>query len=280
MSSKPKVIIITGPTSSGKTSLSIKIAKKQNGEVISADSRQIYKGLDISTGKVTKEEMSGINHHLTDIRHPNEILTTHEWKKLAEESIKSIISKDKIPIVAGGTGFYINSLIENYIYPSVSPDPKLRAKLEQKTTKHLQDILGKLDKVRLEDIDQNNRARLIRSIEIATKLGKVPKKETKPSPYDFEIITLLPDREELKKQIKKRTKTRIKAGMVEEIKKIHEKMDVSWKRLEELGFDQKYVAQFLQNKISEEKMTELILRDNWRYAKRQYTWIRQQLLDK
>jgi len=277
---KPKVIVITGPTSSGKTNLAIKIAKKHNGEVISADSRQIYIGLDISTGKVTKEEMDGIPHHLLDIKHPNERMTVAEWRRLACSAIHDIIARGKTPIVAGGTGFYINALIQNTTLPNVPADPELREKLNKQSTKHLQDSLREKDPERYEQIDIQNRVRLIRALEVVEKLGKVPPVESRPSPYDFEMVTLLPERSKLKKKITARTKKRIAAGLVQEIRSVHNDMHVSWERLEEIGFDQKHAAKHLQGEITHEEMEEFIIRDNLRYAKRQYTWIENQILKK
>lgn len=275
---KPKIIVITGPTSSGKTSLAIRLAQERGGEVVSADSRQTYIGLNISTGKVTSEEMQSIPHYLIDIRHPSDALTLHEWRELATTAIKDILIRGKIPIIAGGTGFYINALINNSELPNVPANPELREQLNKKSTKHLVDTLATLDQDRLAVLDQKNRVRLIRAIEVATALGKVPPITYHPSPYEFEIITLLPDRAELKKIIEERTRQRIESGLLEEIQHVHDAMNVSWERLEELGFDQKYAAQYLQDKISKEDMERLIIRDNWRYAKRQYTWIQNQLL--
>jgi tRNA dimethylallyltransferase len=275
---KPKVTIIAGPTSSGKTSLAINIAKEKDGEVISADSRQTYIGLDLSTGKVTREEANGIPHHLIDIRHPNDALTLHDWRGLAIAAIEDILSRDKHPIIAGGTGFYLTALIQNSTLPDVPANPQLRDQLRQLPIGVLQQKLKALDPERLAAIDKKNPVRLIRAIEVATALGKVPPIERQESPYDFELITLLPDRDILRQSITARLQARLDAGMVDEIKRVHDDMGVSWERLEELGLEMRYVALHLQSKLTYEDMVSQLDTAIWQYAKRQYTWIQNQLI--
>ena len=212
---KQKVTVIAGPTSSGKTSLAIHIAKEKNGEVISADSRQVYQGLNLSTGKVTLNEAADIPHHLIDIRHPNDPLTLHDWREMAESAITDILSRGKHPIVAGGTGFYLTSLLENSTLPDVPTNPELRDSLKQLPLGVLQQKLKSLDPERLAAIDKKNPVRLIRAIEVATALGKVPPIERRESPYDFEVITLLPDRNILRSAITARLRQRLDAGMID-----------------------------------------------------------------
>lgn len=273
MSSKPKVLVILGQTSTGKSDLAVELAKECNGEVISADSRQVYKGLDISTGKVTAEEMQDIPHHLLDIVDPSEVFNMATWKNLATQAIEDILGRNKLPIIAGGTGFFIKSLVDNLDLPQVPAIPELRAKLADKTTEELLETLTKLDPNKSANIDTQNPVRLIRAIEIATTLGHVPEAKPQPSPYEFLQIGLKLEPEELKERITKRTQLRLEAGLVNEIKQVHE-ADTSWERLEQLGFDQKYAAQFLQNKISEEEMVQKITTGNLQYAKRQATWFK------
>lgn len=270
---KPKIIVILGQTATGKSDLGVQLAKKFRGEVISADSRQVYKGLDIGTGKITKKEMRGIPHHLLDVVSPKRQFSVAEYKKKAEHAIDGILSRGKIPILVGGTGFYIQAVVDGIVPPEVAPDPELRKKLEKKSPESLLKMLKKLDPERALTIEQKNPRRLIRAIEIARTLGKVPNLEVEPP--NFEVLQIGPkvDDKKLKERISKRLFTRISGGMVKEAKKLHEK-GLSWKRMEELGFDQKYVAQYLERKISKDEMTEKLIRGNIQYAKRQKTWFK------
>ncbi|MBP6884548.1 MAG: tRNA (adenosine(37)-N6)-dimethylallyltransferase MiaA, partial [Candidatus Pacebacteria bacterium] len=183
-----KLIIVAGPTSSGKTSYAIKLAKKIGGEVISADSRQVYKGLNLLSGKVTKKEMAGIPHHLLDITNPKKIFSVSDYQKLANKAIADILSRNKVPIICGGTGFYIDAIVYDRILPEVPPNKKLRAILEKKTIVELFKMLVKLDPARANTIDKDNPVRLIRAIEIAKALGSVPKLSKPISKYEVEWI--------------------------------------------------------------------------------------------
>ena len=169
-----KLIVVLGPTASGKTDLSIKLAKKLGGEIVSADSRQIYKGMDIGTGKVTKKEMRGIPHHLLDVASPRARFSAAHYQKMALKAIGKTYKRGKIPFLVGGTGFYIQAVTEGLVLPEVKPDWKLRKKLEKKSNKELFLMLLKLDKKRAKAIDRDNPRRLIRAIEIAKKIGAVP----------------------------------------------------------------------------------------------------------
>ena len=167
----PKIIAIVGPTASGKSDLAVKIARKYNGEIISADSRQVYRGLNIGTGKITKHEMLGVPHHLLDVADPKKRFTVADFKTLADKAIADISSRGKLPIICGGTGLYIDILTSGFVLPDVPPNPTLRKKLGQKTAAQLFVILKKLDPKRAENIDQTNSVRLIRAIEIAKVFG-------------------------------------------------------------------------------------------------------------
>ena len=273
MEPKRKIIVILGPTASGKSELAVKLARKINGEIVSADSRQVYKGLNIGSGKITKKEMGGIPHYCLDIVSPKKIFTVVDFKKCAEEAIENIFTKNKTPIVVGGTGLYIQAVVDNIVLPEVKPDWKLRKELEKKTTEEMFKILQKLDSERAEKIDAKNPRRLIRAIEIAKTLGKVPNLDIQCPSWDaMQIGVKLPNKI-LNKNIEKRVKKMLKDGLVAETKKLR-KSGLSWKRIYELGFEYKYPALFLQNKISKEEMLDRMLIENWQYAKRQMTWFR------
>ncbi len=261
---KPKVIVIVGTTAVGKSNLAVKIAKKFKGEIISADSRQVYKGLDIGTGKITKKEMRNVPHYLIDIANPKKKFTVTEYQKQAVKKIKEIISRGHIPIIVGGTGFYIDAVTKGIIFPEVKPNVKLRKTLGKLSVLELLKMLKKLDKDRAENIDAKNPVRLIRAIEIAKTLGKVPKITQDNPPYDFIKIGLKADDEVLKKKIEKRVKGMFKDGLLNEIKKL-KKSGVSEKRLKEFGFE--------YNSPTPEKV---ILR-TLQYAKRQNTWFKRDL---
>jgi len=269
-----KIIVIVGPTASGKTGLSIKLAKKFNGEIISADSRQVYKGMDIGTAKITKKEMEGVPHYLLDVASPKKKFTAAQYRKLGMKALNAIFKKEKLPIVCGGTGFYIQALIDGIVLPEVKPDWKLREKLGSKTTEELYKILKKLDPKRAKTIDKDNPRRLIRAIEIVTLTKKpVAEMKTDPLPYPTLIIGVQRKPEKLKKLIEKRFKIWLEQGFVKEIKKLR-KSGVSWKRIEEFGMHYRAFALCLQGKITEEEAEERSLRELWQYTKRQATWFK------
>jgi len=270
-----KVIIIIGQTATGKSDLAVKIAKKINGEVISADSRQVYKGLNIGTGKITKKEMKGVPHHLLDVANPMRQFSVSDYKKLAEKKIKEITKKGKAPIVCGGTGFYIDALLGKTILPEVPPNKKLREELWTKSAIALFVHLQKIDPERAQNIDAKNKVRLIRAIEIVETIGKVPAFTPQDSPvYQTLKIGLKLPEEKLKKRIKLRLKKRIRDGMAIELYDLHFKKKVPWKRFLELGFDQKYISLYHQKKIDRQEMLDKLFEGNWKYAKRQMTWFK------
>ena len=268
-----KIIVILGSTASGKSALAVKLAKKIDGEIISADSRQVYKMLNIGSGKITKKEMNGIPHHCLDIVSPKKIFTVADFKKCADKAIEKIFAKNKTPIIVGGTGLYIQAIVDNIVLPEVKPNWKLRKELEKKTTEEMFAILKNLDSERAKNIDAKNPRRLIRAIEIAKLLGKIPNLDIQcPSWGAIQIGVKLPD-EILKKNIEKRIRNMIKSGLVAETKKL-KASGLSWKRIYEFGFEYKYPAMFLRGKISKEEMLEKMLIENWQYAKRQMTWFK------
>jgi len=264
----PKVIVILGQTATGKSALAVKIAlrlssgqAKKNGEIISADSRQVYKGLNIGTGKITEKEMRSIPHHLLDVVSPKKKFTVTEYKKLAEEKIEEIIARGKIPIICGGTGFYIDAITKGVVFPEVPPNLKLRKVLDKKSATELFKMLKNLDSARAKNIDSNNKVRLIRAIEIAKALDKVPEiKEFKPK-YKFIKIGLYLPPEKLKKKIENRVNKMFANGLLKEIKEL-KKNRVSNKRLKEFGFE--YF----------EPTEEKVILETLKYAKRQMTWFK------
>ncbi len=269
---KIPILVIIGPTASGKSSLAIKLAKDRNGEVISADSRQVYKGLDIGTGKVTNSEMDGIKHHLLDVADPKKVFSVTDFQRLGDIAINDIHNRGKLPIIAGGTGFYIQALVDGLMLPEVPPNKALRKELENKTTKQLLALLEKLDVERYEAIDKNNRVRIIRAIEIAKALGKVPRLKSQ-NKYEPKFIGISIESDKLKINIHKRLLARMKAGMVEEVQNLHKNV-LSWKRMEVLGLEYRYIARFLQGKLSENEMLKQLETAINQYAKRQMTWFK------
>lgn len=287
---KSKIIVILGSTATGKSDLAVQIAKKLSGlnhfsskngrpsgssglgEVISADSRQVYKGLDIGTGKITKREMQGVPHHMLDVISPKKQFTVADFQRLAHQKIAEILKRGKVPIICGGTGFYIDAVVKNLVLPNVAPNSKLRIRNYELGIEKLHAMLEKLDPKRAKEIDKNNKVRLIRAIEIATALGKVPKVKSKPL-YDALQIGIQIDSEVLKERINKRLLSRIKSGMIKEAQILH-KQGLSWKRMEELGLEYRYLALFLQKKISKEQMILELQNKIGQYARRQRQWFK------
>jgi tRNA dimethylallyltransferase len=268
----PKIVVILGPTASGKSDLAVEIAKKFNGEIISADSRQVYKGMDLGTGKITKGEMKRIPHHLLDVYSPKKVFTVAQYKKLADKTIKDILKRNKLPIICGGTGFYIDAVISGQSFPEVPPNKDLRFKIQDLRIEQLLKMLQKLDPERAETVDTKNKVRLVRAIEVATALGKVPL-IINSIVYDTIHIGIKWSKEVLKQRIHARIISRIKKGMIEEIKNLHE-TGVSWKRMYSLGLEYRYISLFLQNKIPKEEMIETLHTKTCQYAKRQMTWFK------
>ena len=273
MEKKDKIVVVLGQTSTGKSDFAVEIAKQVEGEVISADSRQVYKGMDLGTGKITKKEMKGVPHYLLDIYSPSKIFTVNNFQKLAFEKIEEILAKGKVPVICGGTGFYMDAVIDGNIFPDVPPNKKLRNELSKKSAQELLKILIKLDKNRAKNIDTNNPVRLIRAIEIAKALGKVPKIKKEESKYNFLKVGLDLPPEILKERIKVRLLARMKKGMIKEVEDLH-KSGTSWKRLNNLGLEYRYVALFLQKKLNKTEMIEKLYTDIWHFAKRQKTWFK------
>lgn len=267
-----KIIVICGPTATGKSDYAVSLAKKIGGEVISADSRQVYKGLNLGTGKITKKEMKGVPHHLLDIASPKSIFSVERFQKLGKKAITDILKRGKTPIICGGTGFYIDALVYHIDFPTVPPNKKLRKELETKSAEELLSLLKKKDPERAETIDIKNKVRLIRALEIIESIGKVPEIK-KESPYEVEWIGLdFPD-EILKERIHKRLIARIKKGMIREATQLQNE-GLSWKRMRELGLEYRFLAEYLTDNITKEEMTSQLESAIWQYVKRQRTWFK------
>ncbi len=272
-SKKNKIIAIVGPTATGKSDLAVFLAKKFDGEIVSADSRQIYTGLDIGSGKVTKKEIAGIPHHMLDIAHPKRTYSVAQYQKRAQKEIGNIIKRNLLPILCGGTGFYIQSVLDNISLPSVSPNLQLRKKLAKEPLAKLYATLEMLDPERAATIDQKNPLRLIRALEIVQAQGKVGPRTYEPRIYDTCTIGLRLPQDVLAERIHIRLHKRLKKGMVREVEKLHQN-GLSWKRLESLGLEYRFVAEYLQNKMSRDEMTEKLEIAINQYAKRQMTWFK------
>lgn len=274
LNKKLKIIVIIGPTASGKSGLGIMLAQKFGGEIISADSRQVYQGMDIGTGKVTKKEMAGIPHHLLNVASPKNQFSAAKYKKLAEKAVAAIHQKKRVPIIVGGTGFYIDTLLYPELLSNVPPNQTLRVKLKKKTIAELSSQLKKMDKRAWTKIDQKNPRRLIRAIELVTALGSVPQNNFQERP-DWEVLTigLNPDHTLLKKKIRERLLARFRRGMIAEVKKLKQ-TGLSWRKLDDFGLEYRHIALFLQNKTSKTEMLKNLECDIGRYAKRQMTWFK------
>ena len=273
MRSLPKLLVLLGPTATGKSDLGVELALEFNGEVISADSRQVYKNLDLGTGKILPSEMAGVPHHLLDIAEPEQQISSITWKQKAEQVITEILARDRKPILVGGTGFYIQTLTENVILPDARPSPELRRKLEKMTTEDLNEKIKAQDPKRAETIDPKNRRRLVRALEIIDTLGAVPKIKTGEKKYHTLKIGLDRPDEELKTRIKNRLKKRIDQGLITEGENL-KKAGLSDTRMEELGLEYRYLSRYLNGEISRNEMTEKIETTSWQYAKRQRSWFR------
>ncbi len=305
------LIAIIGPTASGKSDLAIALAKKYDGEVISADSRQVYRGMDIGTGKVTRDPNTshpernddfsrntvegshqgqdpstrrlgrddtylseGIIHHLIDVASPRREYNISHFLRDAKKAIAHIEKRGKLSIICGGTHFWIQTLLTGQTLPEVKPDKLLRAKLEKKSPAELFEMLKEKDPKRASTIDSKNKYRLIRALEICDTMGSVPdtKYKIQNTKYNSLIIALNPEKELLRERIQTRLEKRFDVGMIEEVKELRTS-GISWKRFEGFGLEYRYIARFLQEKISENEMREKLFFEIWHYAKRQISFI-------
>ncbi|MFH1671270.1 MAG: tRNA (adenosine(37)-N6)-dimethylallyltransferase MiaA [Candidatus Portnoybacteria bacterium] len=258
-----KLIVVLGPTASGKSSLAVRLAKEFNGEIVSADSRQIYKEMDIGTAKITKEEMEGVPHYLIDVVRPDQGFTLAQFKKKAIEIIKDIQKRGKLPFLVGGTGLYIQSVVDNLNIPEVKPNQKLREKLEKQTSEKLFNQLKKLDPESAKTIDGNNKRRIIRALEVCL-LTKKPfseqRKKGRPL-FDTLQIGLSVEHKILERRIKQRAEKMVRDGLVKEVEKLAKKYDPGLPAMSGIGY---------QLPISK----EAISLQTRQYARRQMTWFK------
>lgn len=316
-----KVVVILGPTSSGKSDVAIKLAKEFDGEVISADSRQVYRDMNLGTGKVEGRWIShhpvsisskhpssgrrgnknspfskggvlrsktgdlnrkifisdGVPHHIIDFRSPRGEYNVSHFQKDCVKKIQEISLRGKLPIMCGGTGFWISAVVNGIVLPQVKPDKKLRAKLDKKTTDQLYFQLKKLDPIRAKSIDKNNKIRLIRAIEICQALGRVPR--TNHSKFEiqnskFLLIGIDWPQEKLDQKIKKRLESRWTDGMIKEVKNLKKKYGFSWKKIQSFGLAYHWIPLYIQEKLSLEELKEKVFIAERGYAKRQRTWFK------
>lgn len=276
MYNKPKAIVILGPTAVGKSDFAVEIALSVSGEVISADSRQVYRGLDLGTGKITEEEMRGVPHHLLDIRNPLDSYNVVDFQHDAELACKDIESRGNIPILCGGTGFFITSITEGIIFPEAKVDSTRRQELESLTKNELFSLLQKLDSGYVKKVDQDNPRRLVRAIELAECFGNVPTAKKKKVRYEFLKIGLELPREELRARIKFRIETRLEFGMIEESQMLLRQGKLTHERMHSLGLEYRYISLYLQNKLTLEEFKEQLFYAIWHYARRQMTWFKRE----
>jgi tRNA dimethylallyltransferase len=274
---KPKIVVICGPTASGKTALGIKVAQQANGEIISSDSMQIYKDMDIGTAKPTPEERAQAVHHLVDFVSPDQRYSVADFKKDATEKIEDILSRGKLPIIVGGTGLYVNSLIHNIEYKEEITDIEYRNELEKVDLETLYKQAQEIDPEAAAKVSQNDRKRITRILEIYHTTGKTKtqmeaesRKEVK---YDYKIFVLTPERDKLYERINLRVDLMMQAGLVDEVKQLLQKYNEFPTAMQGLGY--KEVKEYLDGEITEEEMVEKIKQESRHYAKRQLTWFRQ-----
>lgn len=271
--SKPRIIAVIGPTASGKSAKAIELAKDLNGEIISVDSRQVYRTLDIGTEKTMPDERGGIPHHLIDIREPEESYSAGDFVRDAEELIADIQSRGKTPILAGGTHFYFDALL--FGLPDEPIDPELRASLAGKSAEELFAELRRLDPRRAAGIDPANSRRLIRAIEIATRRGAVPERVRKEPAYDVEWHIIDLPKEELRARIDARLQQAFERGLIEEVERTRAWLGTGANaRLNELGLEYRIIGEYLRGERTKESLLPALSSALWRYARQQKQWLK------
>ena len=270
-----KVLAVVGPTASGKSELAIKLARRFGGEIISADSRQVYRGLDIGSGKVMKAEQKLIPHHLLDVTSPRKTFSGARYQVLAERALIQITKRGHLPIICGGSGQYVDAALGRLILPPVPPNSHWRRVLEKLSTEELFTRLQILDPRRATLIDRYNRRRLTRAIEVVKALGSVPELN-RGEKYSVLLLGIKLAKDKLRRRIKIRLRRRWRKGLVEEVRNLHA-TGLSWHRLDELGLEYRWAAHYLQGQLTEKEVLKKLETEIWHYAKRQLTWFKRDL---
>lgn len=280
---KQKLVVIIGPTAVGKTKLSINLAKKFNGEIISGDSAQIFKGMDIGTAKVTKDEMEGIPHYLIDCREASESYNVYDFKLEVQQKINEITNRGKLPILVGGTGLYIQSVLYDYQFPETTANPNIRKELEERIEQEGSDAvyqtLVEIDPVAAEKIHPNNTKRVIRALEVFYDSGKRFSEQEQSTErtllYDVALIGLTMDRDLLYKRINERVETMMQQGLEEEVRKLYAKGLKDAQSMQAIGY--KEFEGLFEGTETRENVIAQIQRNSRRFAKRQFTWFRNKM---
>lgn len=280
---KEKVVAIIGPTAVGKSKIGIELAKRLNGEIISGDSMQVYRGMDIGTAKVTAEEMEQIPHYLIDIKDPDESFSAAEFQQLAKTYISNINKKQKLPIIVGGTGLYIQSVLYDYNFSVSDSDESFREKMEEEAAvygnEHLYAKLKEIDPIQAASIHPNNVRRVIRALEIyhvtGKKMSELQSQELKQSPYQYVLIGLTMERKKLYERINQRVDIMEQQGLLEEVESLYNSGKLGAQAAQGIGY--KEIISYIENKISKEEAFEQIKQNSRRYAKRQLTWFRNKM---
>lgn len=271
MNNLPHVIVVTGPTSSGKSDFAVEMALTCNGEIISADSRQIYRKLDIGTGKITKREMKSVPHYMLDICDINELFSVKEFRDRVLPIIEDILARGKTPILCGGTGYYIDAVIYENTLPDTHITRPLEEELKNYTTSELYSMVETKDSKRANAIGKHNRIRLIRALEIIETHGKVEALEKPRFRYNVELYLLNPSKQLLEKKVHTRLLKRFDAGMLQEMQSLTTQ-GYTIATLSKRGIEYKWMAIFLENTITYDELIEKLRIATWQYAKRQRTW--------
>jgi tRNA dimethylallyltransferase len=279
MKNTAKIIALVGPTASGKTSLAVKLAQIIDGEIVSADSRLVYKDFNIGTAKPTQAEMLGIPHYLIDIAEPTEDFSAGLYKNEAQKAVDNIFQRKKTPIITGGTGFYIKALLEGLEIPRIDPDNEYRAQLEQlaqkKGREFLYNILREKDPAICEKLHPNDKFRVIRALEVIKTLGIPMSEAQKQSKPDYDVVYFglnAKNRDFLYERVNKRVDIMLNAGLVDEVKTLINKYGRTVSILKTLGY--KEICEYLDGKLNFEETVELIKKNTRNFAKRQLTWFR------
>ena len=273
----PKAIAVVGPTACGKTKLGVDLAKKFNGEIVSADSRQIYRHLDLCTGKDKEDYLIGkkkIPYHLIDILEPDREFSSADFQKEAFKTINKIIKRGKLPILVGGSPFYVYSVTEGWSFPKLDHDPKIRDRVRKMSLEEKQQALEKIDPAAYEKIDRNNPRRLERALEICLVSGKKFEDfKPKASPkFDFLLLGKIHSLDTIKERVKKRLEERFEAGMIEEVAGVLKRKKASAKDLEKMGLEPRFITYYLEGRINKQELEDLLLKNIISFAKRQITW--------